>query len=125
MSLPPKLEQEIAKLQETLNTEVSEDAAFINLVFRNFPIGSGFNVAAADLFDSRSAILSGRRAGYVLDGPVVVLANGQEPQAANVREQHLGREWRRFSWHRSRWDNVRDNIFSYLEFVRHRLEQKQ
>jgi hypothetical protein len=125
MSLPPKLEREIEELQKGLTVEVHEDSSFANLVLKDFPLSGSFNMPSADL-------LIRVPLSYPDSGPDmfwtdlrVLLSDGREPQAANIKEKYLGREWRRFSWHRSRWDSVRDNLFTYLEFVRHRIAQKQ
>ncbi len=125
MSLPPKLEREIAELQRTLNIAVQEDSSYVNVVFRDFALGPGFNVASADLLIRVPRSYPDSGPDMFWTDPSVVLPDGREPQGANVREQYLGREWRRFSWHRSRWDSVADNLFSYLEFIHHRLAQRQ
>ena len=125
MSLIPRLENEIKELQKRFTVEVLEDSSFVNLVLKDFPLGGGFNLPSADLLIRVPLSYPDTGPDMFWTDPRVLLSNGQEPQAANVREQYLGREWRRFSWHRSRWDTVRDDLLSYLEFVRHRIGQNQ
>lgn len=125
MSLPPKLDRELNALQKTYQVEVCEDSSFVNLVFRNFDLGPGFNVASADLLIRVPLSYPDSGPDMFWTDPRVLLASGQEPQAANAREQYLGREWRRFSWHHNRWSSVHDSLFTFLEFIRHRLAQKQ
>ena len=125
MSLPPRLDRELNEIRKTCQVEVHEDSAFANLIFKDFVLGSGFNMPSADLLIRVPLSYPDSGPDMFWTDPRLLLANGQEPQAANAREQYLGREWRRFSWHHSRWDSVRDNLFTYLEFVRHRLAQKQ
>ncbi|SRR6266404_1777513 len=125
MSLIPRLENEISELREKFAVEVHPDAGFINLILKDFPLGGGFNLPSADLLIRVPLSYPDAGPDMFWTDPRVLLSNGQEPQAANVREQYLGREWRRFSWHRSRWDSIRDNLFSYIEFVHHRIAQKQ
>lgn len=125
MSLPPKLEREIKELQKSFAVEVHEDASVVDVVLKNFPLGAGFNMPSADLLIRVPLSYPDSGPDMFWTDPRVLLSNGREPQAANLKEQYLGREWRRFSWHRSRWDSVRDDLFSYLEFVRHRIAQNQ
>lgn len=125
MSLPPRLERELKELQQSSIVEVHEDPSFVNLILKDFPLGSGFNMPSADLLIRVPLSYPDSGPDMFWTDPRVLLQNGQEPQAANVRERYLERDWRRFSWHRSRWDSVRDNLFSYLEFIRHRLAHKQ
>ncbi len=125
MPLPPKLSQEIKELQNVLDLEVQEDELFVNLVLKGFPLGTGFNLVSADVLVRIPRSYPDTGPDMFWMSPAVLLSNGQEPQAANVRQQILGRQWQRFSWHRSRWDSLRDNMSTYIEFIRHRLEQKQ
>ncbi len=55
------------------------------------------------------------------------LNNGSVPQAGDVIETHVGRRWRRFSWHpqfggSGKWDPNIHNIRTYLAFIRRRFE---
>jgi hypothetical protein len=96
----------------------------VNLVFKDFPLGPGFNVSSADLLIRVPRSYPAASPDMFWTDPAVLLSNGKEPQAANLIELHIGRKWRRFSWHRSRWDSARDNLSSFLEFIRHRLAHK-
>jgi hypothetical protein len=128
MTLPPRLQCEIGELMETpCNIEVSEDPDFINLVFRAFALGEGYSAPESDL------LLKVPRS-YPEAGPdmfwldtEITLANGQIPQSAENIEAHLGKNWRRFSWHRqgSPWNPTIDNIHGYIEFIRRRLREKK
>lgn len=51
----------------------------------------------------------------------LVLKNGQVPKSADTIESHLGRRWRRFSWHPSKWNPATDGLRTYLEFIEVRL----
>jgi len=125
MSLIPRLENEIDELRKRFVVEVQPDSAFVNLVIKDFPLGGGFNLPAADLLIRVPLSYPDTGPDMFWTDPRVLLSSGQEPQAANVRERYLDREWRRFSWHRNRWDSIRDNLSSYIEFVHHRIAQKQ
>jgi hypothetical protein len=125
MPFLPRLAQEIAELQKQFNVEVREDGGMADLVFRDFPIGPGFNLQACDLLIRVPLSYPAAGPDMFWTDPGLVLADGREPQSANIFEVHSGRRWRRFSWHRKAWDGVRDNLWSYLEFVRHRLAQNR
>jgi Prokaryotic E2 family E len=125
MALPPRLEHEILEIRKTSEAEVYEDSSFVNIVLKNFPLGPGFNLNNADVLIRVPLSYPDSGPDMFWTDPKVVLANGQEPQAATVKEQYLGREWRRFSWHFTGWKSMKDNLFSYVEFVRRRLAQKQ
>ncbi len=51
----------------------------------------------------------------------VVRADGSVPQSAEAIETHLGRQWRRFSWHRNGiWNPARNGLLDHLAFVESR-----
>jgi hypothetical protein len=126
MTLPPKLQRELDELLgASHNIEVSEDPDFINLVFKAFQLGVGYNATESDLLLKipRSYPDAGPDMFWV--DPKITLASGQVPQSAEGIETHLGKQWRRFSWHRqgSPWNPMIDNMQSYIEFIRRRLRE--
>ena|SRR5438093_2137987 len=51
----------------------------------------------------------------------VVHPDGRVPQSADATENHLGRPWRRFSWHRNGiWDPSRNGVLDHYAFVESR-----
>jgi hypothetical protein len=104
---------------------VVEEGDWINVVFRGFPLGDGFNVPTSDLLVrvQRSYPDAGPDMFWV-EVPVV-LANNQVPQSADSIESYVGRPWRRFSWHRQVWNASIDNLPGHLEFIRRRLREKK
>jgi len=125
MALPPRLEKEVEELRRIYQVTIIEDSEWINIVLPAFPLGDGFTVFSSDL------LLRVPRS-YPDAGPdmfwlevAVTLPSGQPPQAAEVIEQHVGRSWRRFSWHRRSWKPSVDNLDGYLEFVHRRLLEKK
>lgn len=127
MTLPPKLERELDELVNSEgNIEVIEDPDFINLVFKAFRLGPGYNVTESDLLVRvpRSYPDAGPDMFWV--DPDLKLVSGQVPQSAEGIEAYLGKQWRRFSWHRlggSPWNPLIDNMHSYIEFIRRRLRE--
>ena len=125
MALPPRLEGEIRELRADYQIDVLEEGDWISIVIHSFPLGDGYTVPFADL------LIRAQRT-YPDSGPdmfwldvSVLLAGGQVPQAADSQEVHVSRNWRRFSWHRARWEPSVDNLHGYLEFIRRRLREKK
>jgi len=74
-------------------------------------VPQGYPLAALDMF-------------WVTPG--LALADGRQPQNADVLETYAGRPWQRFSWHyppEHRWNPATDGILSHLRFARVRLGQ--
>jgi len=127
MPIPPRLESELVELQKALAIEVVEEPTIINLIFRQFRLGDGFNVPASDLLirAPRTYPDAGPDMFWVEEN--VRLSTGAVPQSAESVEEHVGRRWRRFSWHwkNGRWDPNTDNMHAYVEFIRRRLREKR
>jgi len=124
MALPPKLDQELAELLESYKIEIQEESTLICLVFKEFPIGDGFNLPTTDLLLRVPLSYPDAGPDMFYTDPRIVLASGAIPQNAESLETYIGRQWRRFSWHHNRWNRISDNLTSYLEFVRERLRRK-
>jgi len=124
MALPSKLKRELDELA-SYNIEVSEDSDFIYLVFNGFRLGSGYSAMASDLLLKipRSYPDAGPDMFWV--DPNLTLASGQIPQSAESIEAILGKQWRRFSWHRpgNGWNPTIDNLHSQIEFIQRRLRE--
>ncbi len=74
-------------------------------------VPQGYPLAALDMF-------------WVTPG--LALADGRQPQNADLLETYAGRTWQRFSWHYPsghRWNPATDGILSHLRFARLRLGQ--
>jgi len=56
----------------------------------------------------------------------LTLKNGNAPRSAEVIEIHLGKRWRRFSYHpynNKPWNPALDNVGSFIEHVKERLRR--
>ncbi len=125
MTLPPRLDRELAELRAGYTLDVVEEADSILAIFRGFPLGDGYNKPDSDLLLQvpRSYPDAGPDMFWLdLD---VTLANGAIPQSAEATSTFRGGTWRRFSWHRARWDPAIDNLHGHLEFIRRRLREKK
>jgi hypothetical protein len=121
MALPPRLVKEIEQLDE-LKPDIAEDASAINLVFKDYPIPSGYNLSAADLLIRIPLSYPDAGPDMFWTSPALRLASNAAPQNADLLEMYMGQQWRRFSWH-TVWKPTVDNLHGYLHFVRQRLER--
>lgn len=58
--------------------------------------------------------------------PEICLPGGQLPERGNVKENHFGKTWQRFSWHyppARPWDSLKHSLLSHIRFCFHRLNQ--
>lgn len=54
----------------------------------------------------------------------VLLTGGSVPANADNIENHAGRRWRRFSWHRNNiWNRDGNPLLDHFEFTQHRFAQ--
>lgn len=125
MSLPPKLVHELAELRGSTTVEVVEEADLINLVFTDFPLGQGFNMACCDLLVRVPRSYPDVGPDMFWTTPQLTFRDGRIPQAAEVQEEHIGKTWRRFSWHHGNWNCILDGLPGYLDFIRLSLRQSQ
>ena len=126
MPVPPKLEKELAELREHYDLEVIEDPQFINLIFRDFPLGESFSIRSSRLLLRVPKIYPDAGPDMFYTEPEVMLANGAVPKGTESVETFLGTSWRRFSWHRQQpWNAIADNMHSCIEFIRCRLRKNE
>jgi len=123
--LPPRLEAEIEQLKQAFQIQVAEDPQFVNLIFKEFPLGSAYNLDSSDLLlrVPRTYPEAGPDMFWVDER--LLLKDGRVPQAADSFETYLDRRWRRFSWHRSAWNPSFDNMHSHIEFIRKRINEQR
>ena len=95
------------------------------VVFRCYSMPAGFSKRSTDLLLKLPISYPNGQPDMFWVEVDLVLANGDVPKEANVVETHLGRQWRRFSWHLKNWNPGRDNIRTYLEFVNARLAKAE
>jgi hypothetical protein len=125
MALPPKLARELTELEASAKIEVVEEQDLISLIFKDFPLGPGFNMACCDVLIRIPRSYPDAGPDMFWTVPELTFDDSRIPQGAESVEDHVGKRWRRFSWHRRNWNSVTDNLHGYLEFVRRRLRQKQ
>lgn len=125
MAIPPRLATEIEELRKVFTIEVSEDADYVVMVLKNFPVGEVFNMAETDLLLKIPKAYPDAWPDMFWTHPDVKCSDGRTPQAAENVEEVIGRQWRRFSWHRPAWNPTIDDMHSHIEFIKARLRRNE
>ncbi|NDB33311.1 MAG: hypothetical protein EB150_08795 [Nitrososphaeria archaeon] len=125
--IPQELTDDMADLKESYTFEIVEQDNKAYIVFRNFPLPAGvYNKDCTDLLIFTTKQYPNSNFDMFWVDQDLVLQNGQVPKSAEVIESHLGKNWRRFSYHPYNvkpWNPAQDNAASYLEYVKQRLRK--
>lgn len=102
---------------------VSREANMICVVFPNFALPPGLDRPHSDLLLRLAAGYPDIPPDMWWFDPAVKRADGATIPATNVFEQHLGRQWQRWSRHlqRDQWRSGVDSLESFLALVRREL----
>ncbi len=116
--LPEQLVREVEGLRaEGSSVELIDAEGYANILFSAYPLPPGYSAAATTvLLRFPLSYPSGQPDMFWTD-PELTKADGATPPGADQLEEHLGRRWRRFSWHPQRWNPAKDDLRMYLEFV--------
>lgn len=120
--LPAALIEEVKSLtDEGLKVELVEADGMACVILPGYQLPRGYNKACTDLLLMLPLSYRNGKPDMFWVESDVVLVNGSVPKAAEKLESHLGRQWRRFSWHLKSWNPAVDDLRTYLEFVNSRL----
>lgn len=122
--LRPAEEEYLARLG--LPYDVSQEGGMIALVIHGWPVPAGYEPREIDLLVRLPAGFPDAAPDmYWVDPPVRLAGSGAYPQAADLIESHVGRQWQRFSRHlpAGAWQPGRDSLESYLALIRTELER--
>ena len=107
--------------------EVLEEANKVYVRFENFAIPSDkFSMSATQLLIFTTPLYPKTNFDMFWTDENLVLKNGNVPKNAEVIETHLGKRWRRFSYHpynNKPWNPALDDVGSFIEHVRERLRR--
>lgn len=119
-------EEEVVALKEFYpQLEVREANGFMNIIFPAYELPpKKFNKQESSLLiEIPQSYPNGKPDMFWLDEDVR-LSDGSIPKSAEETKNHFGdKNWRRFSWHLSKWDPTKDSLFTYIGFVDQRLSQ--
>ena len=120
--IPACVEQELKALADDgRKSELLESEGTACVVFPAYPLPRGYSKKASDLLLVLPLSYPNGKPDMFWVEPDVTLAGGAVPKSADQIEPHVGRQWRRFSWHMSSWNPATDNLRTFLEFINCRL----
>jgi hypothetical protein len=122
MTLPVTDQEFLA--ERDLDHQVAVESGMTCVVLRDWPLPHGFDRPAADLLIRLSPGYPDVNPDMWWFDPPVHRADGTALQATEVREDHLGRSWQRWSRHLAggQWHSGVDGLESYLALIRKDLE---
>lgn len=125
MPLSKELERHIVEFEAAtgLAASASEESGQVFIVIDKAPLPPGcYRIERSDLLfigDAQYPMSSLDMFWTELD---VVRVNGDIPAGSDSTESYLGRQWRRFSWHRNGlWNPGGNGILDHYEFVQDRF----
>jgi hypothetical protein len=126
--IPEELVRDLEELKERGHVyEVVEDSGRIYIVFRGYPLPSGiYNLERTDLLIFTTPHYPNAGFDMFWVDANIALKNGGPPKNAESIENHLGRQWRRFSYHPYNvraWNPSEDNVVSFMAYVDQRLKR--
>jgi hypothetical protein len=121
--LPP---EELAHLDRLgLEYEVVSEGGMICVIIHKYPMPNGYQPREVDLLLRLPMGFPDVPPDMWWICPFVVLeSTGADPPQAEQREQHLGREWQRWSRHLNpgQWRPGRDSIQTFLRTIQSDIE---
>ena len=126
--IPGELTRDAAALRRRgFDFELVENNARIHVVFRDFPLPAGlYNTGATDLLIFTTTYYPNSGFDMFWTDPDLTLSGGGVPGGADALETHLGRRWRRFSYHpydQRRWNPAEDDVIGFVGYVQQRLQR--
>lgn len=122
IDIPSGLATEIDSLRgEGHAIDISVQDGWINIVFGRYSIPATYNQPVTTLLLRFPVSYPNGKPDMFWTDVSLALANGKTPEKANVVENAIGRQWRRFSWHPKTWNPATCDLRTYLEFVNRRL----
>lgn len=116
--LPLVLVPEVKELQaEGHLVRLIEEEGYANIVLLEHPLPAGYNSKTTTVLLRFPLSYPNGQPDMFWTDPELKRADGATPRGADQEEEHLGRRWRRFSWHPQRWNPANGGLRTYLEFV--------
>lgn len=121
---------ELVKDLEILKTrgfsfELTEANSRIYVIFRDFPLPDGvYNMQKTSLLIFTTPLYPNAGFDMFWVDNKLTLKNGGIPKNAEQIESHLGRVWRRFSYHpyqKKPWNPSEDSVEVFIQYIEQRL----
>lgn len=97
--------------------ETSETDGFVNLIFKDYLLPTGYNSPSTTLLLRIPVAYPNGNPDMFWTDVELLCADGRTPKSAESLENHVSKQWRRFSWHPQNWKPGTGNLRMYLEFV--------
>jgi E2/UBC family protein E len=97
--------------------EIAEADGFINLIFKDYLLPTGYNKASTSLLLRVPVAYPNGNPDMFWTDVDLLCVDGRTPKSAESIEIHVGKQWRRFSWHPQNWNPGTGNLRMYLGFV--------
>jgi uracil DNA glycosylase len=125
--IPDELVKDLEVLKTRgFSSQIVEENLRIYIIFKDFSLPeSVYNMQKTDLliFTTTQYPNAGFDMFWVDNG--LTLKNGGLPKNAEQTESHLGRQWRRFSYHpyqNKKWNPAEDSVVVFIQHVEQRLK---
>ena len=124
--IPDELAQDLKILRSRgFCHDVIEDGMKVYVLFKKLPLLADlYNLKETDLLIFTTSQYPNAGFDMFWTDVSLTLRDGRIPQNADVIEQHVGRSWRRFSYHPYNlkpWNPSEDNVERFMEHVQQRL----
>jgi hypothetical protein len=103
--------------------EMVDADGMVNIIFENYSVPPIYNKQYTTLLLRLPVSYPNSNPDMFWTETDLLCANGQTPKNADSIETHIGKQWRRFSWHPQNWKPGTGNLCMYLEFVNNGLMQ--
>lgn len=126
--IPDELIKDLEILKEQGHIfEVVEESPKICIVFKDYPLPPGiYNIEKTDLLIFTTPHYPNAGFDMFWVDPKLTLKNNGHPKSAETFENHLGKQWRRFSYHpynTKPWNPSEDSVVSFMSYVEQRLQK--
>lgn len=102
-----------------------EESGYAVLILEAYPLPQGWSKSEIRLLLKLPVSFPNGKPDMFWTDKDLTLADGSDPEQAQVVETICGSEWRRFSWHPQSWTPANDDIHTFLAFVDRRLSQRR
>lgn len=123
-NLPPSLQTDIQTLEEDGYTISAErDGSTVYVVFEDYSLPAKYSPDQTDLLVKVPLPYPDSKIDMFWTELDVRGPNGL-PEKAGHTHEFIGREWRRFSWHRNEdWNPAYHDLIDHMEFVKARFSE--
>lgn len=111
--------------QAGVQVTIAQDGSQVFVVLQALPLPRGtYAVAQTDVLFMTDVQYPLSAMDMFWTEPAVLLSDGSVPAGGDSIETYLGRQWRRFSWHRNGvWNPAGNCLLDHFEFMQARFDQ--